>query len=204
VTSERLTVAYADPPYPGQSKKHYGDHEDYAGEVDHEDLIERLKADYPDGWALSTSMPALTDVLGMCARHGLSTMGGGIRVGTWVKTFGAYKRNVRVAYVWEPVIFAPPRRLPGAVPTRDFGYDVEDEQLVMAEPITMKRGLSGAKPERFCFWLFNVLGLRPGDTLDDLYPGSRAVSAAWDRWCALGGPKIKQAVKVTNELQDAA
>jgi hypothetical protein len=44
----------------------------------------------------------------------------------------------------------------------------------------MKRGLSGAKPERFCFWLFNCMGLRPCDELDDLFPGSRAV-AAWDR-----------------------
>lgn len=31
----RLRVTVADPPYPGQSKKHYGDHPDYAGEVDH-------------------------------------------------------------------------------------------------------------------------------------------------------------------------
>jgi len=47
-----VRFAYADPPYPGQSKKHYGDHPDYAGEVDHPALIAQLVAEYPDGWAL--------------------------------------------------------------------------------------------------------------------------------------------------------
>jgi len=37
-----LSMAYADPPYPGQAKRHYGDHPDYAGEVDLGALIERL------------------------------------------------------------------------------------------------------------------------------------------------------------------
>lgn len=30
-----MRFAYADPPYPGQAAKHYRDHPDYAGEVDH-------------------------------------------------------------------------------------------------------------------------------------------------------------------------
>ena len=30
-----LRFAYADPPYVGQSKRHYRTHADYAGEVDH-------------------------------------------------------------------------------------------------------------------------------------------------------------------------
>jgi hypothetical protein len=33
--NDAVKIAYADPPYPGQAKKHYGDHPDYAGEVDH-------------------------------------------------------------------------------------------------------------------------------------------------------------------------
>lgn len=32
-------IGYADPPYPGQSAKHYADHADYAGEVDHRQLL---------------------------------------------------------------------------------------------------------------------------------------------------------------------
>src|SRR4051812_47065211 len=162
--SDVLHMAYADPPYPGQSLKHYGDHPDYAGEVDHAELVQRLEIDYPDGWALSTSSPALREVLNLCPHD--------VRVMAWVKPFAAFKRNVRVAYAWEPVIVKPAERLEGAKPTRDF----------VAEPITMKRGLAGAKPERFCYWLFEAMGLRPEDHLDDLFPGSGAVSAAWEKW----------------------
>jgi hypothetical protein len=203
----RLTVAYADPPYIGQSSRHYADHADYAGEVDHGDLLDKLIADYPDGWALSLHMPSLGALLAMCYTRGHSLMNGDIRVGAWCKTFGAFKKNVRVAYVWEPVIYKPPRRLEGAVPTRDFGLDAadgENESPVLFESITMKRGLSGAKPERFSFWLFNIMGLRPCDDLHDLFPGSHAVGDAWTQWKALGGPNLKQAMRVTNELQDAA
>lgn len=199
-----LTVAYADPPYIGQSKKHYGEHADYAGEVDHGQLLDRLISDYPDGWALSLHVPSLGVILSMCEDRGLSLMGGDIRIASWCKTFGAYKRNVRVAYVWEPVIFKPPRRLEGSVPTRDFCTDGDDGEPVLFESITMKKGLSGAKPDRFSYWLFNVLGLRPQDELHDLFPGSRAVSQAWAEWCALGGPKLKQSVKVTNDLEVSA
>ena len=194
--SDRLLVAYADPPYIGQSKKHYKDHSDYAGEVDHGDLIDRLIGEYPDGWALSLHMPSLGTILDLLRVRGLSQSAGDIRTLAWVKTFGAFKRNVRVAYVWEPVIICPPIRLVGSYPTRDFAIDGE----VLAEPIAMKRGLSGAKPERFCYWLFNCLGLRACDTLDDLFPGTGGVSDAFNTWCELGGPKLKQSVKVTNDL----
>src|SRR4051794_38471125 len=44
-----MKIGYADPPYPGQSAKHYGDHPDYAGEVDHAVLVAQLERHY-DGW----------------------------------------------------------------------------------------------------------------------------------------------------------
>jgi hypothetical protein len=171
-------MAYADPPYPGQAKKHYADHEDYAGEVDHDDLVARLEREYRDGWALSTSSPALFDVLRICEFCGLSVARGDIRVMPWVKPFAVFKRNVRVAYAWEPVIVKPAERLDGAIPTRDF----------VSAPITMQRGLSGAKPDVFCHWLFAAMGLRPGvgDELHDLFPGSGAVARAWESWDAQG------------------
>jgi hypothetical protein len=163
-TSDTLHMAYADPPYPGQSLKHYGDHQDYAGEVDHAELIEMLELDYPDGWALSTSSPALRHILPLCPLN--------VRVMAWVKPFAAFKRNVRVAYAWEPVIVCLGERAERATPTRDY----------VSEPITMRRGFTGAKPERFCFWLFEAMGLRPCDQLDDLFPGSGAVARAWRAW----------------------
>lgn len=86
-----LRLAYADPPYPGRSRKYYGSHPDYAGEVDHEALIESLTGF--DGWALSTSADALP----------------GVRVAAWVRG----ERPTR-AYgplnAWEPVIYFGGRR----------------------------------------------------------------------------------------------
>lgn len=156
----------ADPPYPGQSKKHYGDHPDYAGEVDHVELIERLEADY-DGWVLNTSSPALHDVLPLCPSDA--------RVMAWVKPFAAFKRNVPVAYSWEPVIVKACRKpvVSGRTVMRDY----------IAEPITMKRGLVGVKPDAVCRWMFEVVGAEPTDEMDDLFPGSGAITDAWNRWC---------------------
>jgi hypothetical protein len=161
-----VRFAYADPPYPGQSAKHYADHPDYAGEVDHRELLDRLVGYY--GWWLHTSSVALRDVLRWCPP--------GVRVMAWVKPFAAYKRNIKVAYAWEPVIVwggrpATPNRIEG-LPMRDF----------IAEPMTVKRGLVGAKPERLCWWLFEVLGCELDDQLDDLFPGTGAVTRAWESW----------------------
>lgn len=160
-----MRIAYADPPYPGQSKKHYGDHPDYAGEVDHAELVERLVRDY-DGWVLHTSSPALRDVLPLCPPDA--------RVMAWVKPFAAFKRNVPVAYAWEPVIVKAARKpvVSDRMTFRDF----------ISEPITMQRGLAGAKPEAVCRWCFEVVGAERDDELHDLFPGSGAVARAWVAW----------------------
>lgn len=171
--SESLVMAYADPPYVGQSRRHYSEHPDYAGEVDHGELVERLVGDYPDGWALSLSSPSTHTILDHCRDHGLSLLDGDIRLLAWVKPFAAFKRNVRVAYAWEPLIVKPARRLEGAIPTRDW----------VAESITLKRGLTGVKPEKVCHWLFGAMGLRPAiDEMHDLFPGTGAVTRAWESW----------------------
>jgi hypothetical protein len=174
-----VRLAYADPPYPGQSKKHYGDHPDYAGEVDHVELALRLCA--YDGWVLHTSSPALGEVQrdldAALAMAGHST-DDWYRVMAWVKPFAAFKRNVPVAYAWEPVLVKAARKpvVSGRIVMRDF----------ISEPITMRRGLSGAKPEAVCRWCFEVMGAEIGDGLDDLFPGSGAVTRAWDAWRAQG------------------
>lgn len=61
-----MTMAYADPPYPGHAKL-YRDETGYHGEVDHRELIASLVDRY-DGWALSTSAEALGDLLPLCPR----------------------------------------------------------------------------------------------------------------------------------------
>jgi hypothetical protein len=163
-----VRIGYADPPYPGQSAKHYADHPDYAGEVDHGELLKRL--DEYDGWILHTSSVALGEVLGHAAQLGLE----GFRVMAWVKPFAAFKANVSVAYAWEPVLVKPVRKpeISGRLVMRDW----------IAEPMTMQRGLTGAKPEAVCRWLFEVVGASPDDELDDLFPGTGAVGRAWDAW----------------------
>ena len=50
-----MHFAYADPPYIGQAKKHYK-HDPRCAEVDHADLVRKLEAEYPDGWAISLSL----------------------------------------------------------------------------------------------------------------------------------------------------
>jgi hypothetical protein len=160
-------IAYADPPYPGCAHL-YRDHPDFAGEVDHAALIAQLEAGY-DGWLLHTAAtPKAFALIAPLVEH----IPG--RWMAWVKPFAAFKRNVPVAYAWEPVFIKPARK------------PVVSKRLVMrdwiAESITMKRGLTGAKPEAVCHWAFEMLGARPEDELHDLFPGTGAVTAAWLSW----------------------
>jgi len=67
------------------------------------------------------------------------------------------------------VIFKPGRdsSKDGAPVTRDH----------LSCPITLRRGLTGAKPEQFCEWIRNLLGWIPGDELTDLFPGTGVMGA---------------------------
>jgi hypothetical protein len=166
-----MRVAYADPPYIGQAKRHYS-HDARCCEVNHRVLIGTLEANY-DAWALSCSSPSLRQILAMCPD--------GVRIGSWVKPFCSFKPNVNPAYAWEPVIYKIHRR-----PTRKQ-KTVRD---YVAVNITLKRGLSGVKPEAFCMWLFDLLNMRPEDEFDDLFPGSGAVGDAHRKWKHQGKPTI--------------
>lgn len=161
----QVIFAYADPPYIGQAKKHYKDHPDYAGEVNHRDLINDLQTYFPDGWALSCSSPSLQEILSYSPQ--------GVRIGAWVKPFCAFKKNVDPAYAWEPVIFYKGRK------RRERK---ETERDWCAESITLRKGLSGVKPLGFCYWIFEMLGMTTEDELVDLFPGSGAVMAALELW----------------------
>lgn len=160
-------LAYADPPYPGMAERYYRDHPDFGGEVDHGELVSRLVAEYPDGWALSTDSNSLRNLLPLCATD--------VRVMAWVKPFASWKKGVFPPYAWEPVLLRGGRNR--------FGHVQSPRDWVSATPPVF-RGMGsdtkGQKPDEFCFWLFDCFGAMEGDVLDDLFPGSSAVSKAWD------------------------
>jgi hypothetical protein len=163
-----VRVAYADPPYPGCAHL-YKDHPDYKGEVDHLILLSNMRRVY-DGWCLHTSSVALPEIMRCLSQLGIDD----VRVMAWVKPFAAFKANVPVAYAWEPVVVKACRK-----PVVKPGMTYRDW---IAQPITMKRGLTGAKPDAVCRWLFEVMGMERDDELDDLFPGTGAVTRAWDAW----------------------
>ena len=63
-------------------------------------------------------------------------------------------------------------------------YDGGDLQIkdFIAENITLQKGLSGAKPKLFCYWVFEMLGMEPDDIFKDMYPGTGGVTKALDSW----------------------
>ncbi len=84
-------------------------------------------------------------------------------------------------YSWEPVILCDTPR--PAQPTRMHCEANADQYTFRAK----RDGyVVGAKPQGFCFWLFDAMGLQPDDELVDLFPGSGAVSEAWNAWRAQG------------------
>jgi hypothetical protein len=154
-----MRFAYADPPYPGMAYL-YKTEVTYRGEVDHPALIARLMGEYPDGWALSTSSKTLRLVLPLCPP--------GVRVCAWVKPIGASPLTYGLHSCWEPLIVCGGRkRRPGV---RDW---------FSGQPARRHGKLIGRKPLSFCSFLFSVLGAGPGDTLDDLFPGTGVVGRAW-------------------------
>ena len=161
-----MRIAYADPPYVGQGSRYH------CPEVDHAALIARLLAEFTDGWALSCSSSSLRILLPMAPKA---------RVGAWVKTFAIFKPGITPAYAWEPVLFMGGRKKSRKEWTgRDW----------CAAGIVMK-GFTGAKPREFCWWVFDdLLGMRPGDELVDLFPGTGAVGRAWTAYKAKEEPWV--------------
>jgi hypothetical protein len=166
----KMKAAYADPPYLGLAESFYGKMHPNAADYDkpetHQKLITMMMDEY-DCWAMSLHEPSLRQILSMCPSD--------VRVGAWVKPFASFKKNVTRAWTWEPVIFSFHRarkRTTKQGTWRDF----------VSEPIAMKKGFQGAKPQNFCFWIFEGLNLQPDDEFCDLFPGSGAVSDAWKKW----------------------
>jgi hypothetical protein len=155
-----MRFAYADPPYPGTARRYYGDQPTYAGEVDHAALVASLVDAGYDGWALSTSAKALSDVLKLCPA--------GARVAAWAKPHPPSPQTLGMHNCWEPVIVVGGRRRRPGV-----------SDVLVALPARGGGELPGRKPIAFCAWLFRLLGMQPGDELTDLFPGSGIIGRAW-------------------------
>jgi hypothetical protein len=155
-----VKIAYADPPYEGQAKKHYGKS---AKEVDFKQLIKDLEKF--DAWALSVKSNQLKDLLAICPKR--------TRIGVWCKPYATFKKGVNPTYAWEPVLFKAPSR--GM--KRKFVHD-----FIVCSP-TMKAAIVGQKPIDFCYWIFELLSVTPADVFVDIFPGSKIFSIAHKVWC---------------------
>lgn len=167
-----MRFAYADPPYLGQGVKHYGELHPKASDWDsldaHIRLIESLERDYPAGWALSASSPSLKLLLPYAPED--------VRVGAWVKPFCVFKKGVRPAYAWEPIIFRGGRNKNHPPPEKG-GKQTTPKDFIICN-ITLRKGLVGAKPPEVCDWILDLLNVQPGDEVVDLFPGTGAMSDA--------------------------
>lgn len=163
-----MKFAYADPPYLGCGKLYADQHPDaldWDSPETHRRLIDRLIAEFPDGWAMSLSSPSLRTILPMCPED--------VRVMAWVKPFAVFKPNVNPAYAWEPVIVRGGRKHERSDPkVRDW----------VTESVALMKGFTGAKREAFCYWIFDVLNMQIDDEFCDLFPGSGAVGRNWEHW----------------------
>lgn len=181
-----MRIAYADPPYPGKAKKLYD-----CEEIDHEVLIENLET--YDAWALSTNEISLSKVLKLCPDN--------IRIGAWTKR-GNSIANIQfcLSSCWEPVIVKPAKRKweetvrgyhsscsnpPPGPAKKDFNHFTPKNSVDPNNTWRRKdpsKGHAGFKNMAFCFWVFSMLNARPEDDFVDMFPGSGAVTRAWDRW----------------------
>lgn len=174
-----MRFAYADPPYLdccGLYDHHHGDDGLCWDDLTtHKLLVERLVDGFPDGWAMSLSSTSLQRILPLCPTD--------VRVSAWCKTFSAFKKGVRPAYAWEPVIWrggrnpafghphAPPPKGGKQNTPKDF-HETWNQDGGLLAPITLRKGLTGAKPSDFCGWVLDLLNVQPGDEVIDLYPGT--------------------------------
>jgi hypothetical protein len=164
-----MRFAYADPPYPGKAG-YYPERQ----EVDHASLLEQLTAEFPNGWALSTSAAALRDVLASCPP--------GVRVAAWVRPVRRTGSR-RALSAWEPVVLAGGRPLPVVDGQgRRVVQDLHDALVYRGRYRAFPGALVGMKPPQFSEWVFKLLGATRSDELVDLFPGSGAVAEAWLRY----------------------
>lgn len=185
-----MRFALADPPYLGRAEFYRAHHPDamiWDKPETHRALIERLQAEYPDGWALHLAGDTLRTILPMCPPQA--------RVGTWITDrprFAGTKNPVKRHC--EPVIWCGGRGY-DETGTRAADFIITkqvhrgDRYPMKRETVRKGQVFLGRKPRAVCFWIFTLLGAREGDTLDDLFPGTGAVTAAWEEFTGARPPR---------------
>jgi len=178
----RKRFAYADPPYLGRGEYYRVLHPNAMAWNDpetHRALIDRLQAEFPDGWALSLSERSLRTILPMCPPEA--------RVAAWISDRPRYAgKAVPVRKHFEPVIFAGGRsyeetgnRAADFIVTKQERLPAGTPRYAMVKSdIRAGKTFLGRKPAAFAMWVFDLLGLRAGDEFVDLFPGSGAVTSA--------------------------
>jgi len=178
VVAAGATFAIADPPYIGLARRYYRDQPDYVGEVDHGELVSLLErrrtadtgiVECPggperrlQGWALACSEASLRYLLPLVPPHPTT------RVCAWVKPGAVPAATYGPHGAWEAVlVVGGRRRRPGV------------RNWLRAYPARGGGTLMGRKPLAWCAWVFRLLGMVPGDLLEDLFPGTGIVSRAW-------------------------
>jgi hypothetical protein len=136
--------------------------------------MERLELEFPDGWALSTHVNALRFLWPAAPPKS--------RLCAWVKTFASsmFLHTVGPMRFWEPVV------------VRVGSERHEDRRVSPRDWVSAPTGpghtepFKGAKPRAFSLWLFDVLALgqHPDDEMVDIFPGSGAVTRAWQDYRA--------------------
>lgn len=163
--------AYSDSPYLGFCGLYGHDHGDGSRPWDggcwndletHRVLIASLIAGDYLGFGLSASAKSLYQLLPLFPPSVVPI------VHPWVKPLGVPRTTAGAHNRWEPLIVVGGRRLKPGV--RDW---------LRAMPARGGGRLLGRKPAAFAAWMFALLGMRPGDQLDDLFPGSGIIGRAW-------------------------
>lgn len=128
----------------------------------HRALLEQLLDEY-DGWAIATTPDAVAAVY--------PPLPYGIKVLCWVKP-NAQPTGHRIRSTWEAVLLYAPLGRRG----RSGAVRSIPDVLVAAAP---GGGFAGAKPPQWTRWVLDALSYdQDADTVDDLFPGSGAVTAA--------------------------
>ena len=175
-----MKLAIADPPYLGRANRWYGDgcgdgngigradfHPEAAKWDDpqsHIDLVHMLEKEY-DGWAIALTVHSLSTYMKVIETDSRN----GIRVMCWIKPI-AIPSGSRIATSQEPVIVRVPKERRGW----KSGKRMKDH--LIANP--KQNGFVGSKPDEWTQWVLDAMGYQDGDIVDDLFPGSGAVTYA--------------------------